>query len=54
MKTIRHETFDEWWIGRNKIQFFEPRLWRWGWRLLRTDKEVSLALPTMSVTWMRV
>ena len=54
IKTIRRETFDEWWIGRNKIQFFELMLWRWGWpRALVTPQAISVALPTMSVTYLR-
>jgi hypothetical protein len=28
----RREQFDEWRTGRWVVQFFEPRLWRWGWR----------------------
>jgi len=28
----RREQFDEWRSRRWEIQFFELRLWRWGWR----------------------
>ena len=54
IKTFRRETYDEIWIGRLKLSFFELRLWRWGFfRVLNTPTEWAVALPTMSVTWFR-
>ena len=45
MKHYRRESFDEWRSLHWQIQFFAPRLWRWGFRY----RDNTLALPTLSI-----
>lgn len=54
VKTFRRETYDEIWLGRLRLSFFELKLWRWDApKVLSTPTEWALALPTMSATWVR-
>lgn len=50
-RTHRCESFDEWTLGKIQIQFFEPRLWRLGWRLRMTKHDRVLALPMLAIRW---
>ncbi|MEO0533303.1 MAG: hypothetical protein AAF215_05500 [Cyanobacteria bacterium P01_A01_bin.123] len=46
--TTRRETFDEWAIGRYRVQFFESHLWRLGVRFRWLTRQV-IDMPRVSV-----